>query len=96
VRLLWMLPASLAVSAFLKRGGGAKSRLSNVPDLRNACLRRLLIFVIQDFTEIHRLTGLVSVRAHRKRRQEVYEQVLPECKAAVHQVVSLLVLLFCL
>jgi hypothetical protein len=43
VRLLWMLPASLAVSAFLKRGGGAKSRLSKVPDLRNACLGRLLV-----------------------------------------------------
>lgn len=36
-RLLRMLPASLAVS-FLNRGGGAKSKLSNVPDLRKACL----------------------------------------------------------
>ena len=39
LRLLRMLPASLAVpSAFLNRGGGAKSRPVKVPDLRNACL----------------------------------------------------------
>lgn len=37
VRLLRMLPASLPVS-FLKRGGGAKSRLVYVPDFRRADL----------------------------------------------------------
>jgi hypothetical protein len=36
VRLLRILPASLAVSLFLNRGGGAKSRLVNVPDFRKA------------------------------------------------------------
>ena len=38
VRLLRMLPASLAVSPRAKRGEGAKSRAVKVPDFRNACL----------------------------------------------------------
>lgn len=38
VPLLRMLPASLAVSVFLKRGGGAKSRAVKVLDFLNACL----------------------------------------------------------
>lgn len=42
LRLLRMLPLSLAVSAFRKRGGGAKSRAVNVPDLRRAWLMRML------------------------------------------------------
>lgn len=37
-RALRILPASLPVPlSFLKRGGGTKSRLVNVPDLRRAC-----------------------------------------------------------
>lgn len=37
--LLRTLPASLPVSEFLNRGGGMKSRLEKVPDIRNACLK---------------------------------------------------------
>lgn len=39
LRLLRMLPASLIVSVFLKRGTGAKSRAVNVPDFRRECLQ---------------------------------------------------------
>lgn len=54
-----MDPASDAVSALRKIfGGGAKSRAVNVPDLRRACLRRLLVWVEQKDSRCNQLTGL--------------------------------------
>jgi len=38
LRVLRMLPASLLLSAFFKRGTGAKSRAVNVLDFLKACL----------------------------------------------------------
>ena len=43
-RLLRTLPASLTVPSSRKRGGGAKSRAVNVPDLRNAWLTDTVSF----------------------------------------------------
>jgi hypothetical protein len=39
LRLLRILPASLAGPSLRKRGGGAKSRAVKVDDLRRACLQ---------------------------------------------------------
>lgn len=54
-----MLPASLAGSLFLKRGGGAKSSAVKVPDFLNACLVVMsdvkVLSILQEESQTHGL-----------------------------------------